>query len=70
MKRRKRELKEPQVISDLWDSLGQPHACLIGSPEEQEKILGMGCRKIVRKVMAKMFPNLMSTIHPQVQEAQ
>ena len=64
---KKKESKNEDSVSSLWDNFKHSNICLIGVPEEEKEEIGNLFEKIMKK---KTSPNLVKEIDMQVQEAQ
>ena len=64
--KKKRNPKNEDSISSLWDNFKYSNICIIGVPEGEEKEQEIG--NLLEK-MIENFPNLVKEIDMQVQEA-
>lgn len=51
----------------MWNNNKRSNTCIIGSPEEEEKEIGV--ERIFERIIAENAPNLMKDINLQIQEA-
>ena len=66
--KKKKDQKNEDSISSLWDTVKRSNICIIGVPEGEEKEQEIG--NISEKIVKENFPNLVKEIDIQVQEAQ
>ena len=67
-RRRKKNPKNEDSISSLWDNFKRTNICIIGVPEGEEKEQEIG--NLFEKIMKENFPHLVKEIDGQAQEAQ
>ena len=65
---RRKNLKNKDSISSLWDNFKRSNIHILGVPEWEEKEHEIG--NLFEKIMKQNFPNLVKEIDMQVQEAQ
>ena len=66
--RRRKNPKNEDSVSSLWDNFKHYNICIIRVPEGEEEEQGIG--NLFEKIMKEKFPNLVKEIDMQVQEAQ
>ena len=66
--KKKKEKKNADSISSLWDNFERSNICIIGVPEGEEKEQEIG--NLFEKIIKENFPNLVKEIDMPVQEAQ